>query len=649
MQFKNPELLYFLLLLVVPILVHLFQLQKFKKIAFTNVAFLQKISQQTRKSSKLKKWLILTTRLLLFGSLIFAFSQPYFPSENSKKNNTENYVYLDNSLSLNSKGKRGDLLQIFSQNILENLDNNSTVSLLTNDNFYQNSNKNELSNILKNSKYSVKRKDFKELLLEIQSKANTKTKSLDKVFFISDFQNIKENNFTDVNIDFLLIQDTPQAQNNVSIDSLRIKKQTGATVTLQIFITNFGEKQNALPFSIFINKKLNNKQSISIEKNESKSIEFTLQKSPYILGEIQLDYQDTFLFDNRFYFTLDYRSKISVLSIGKKSNFLERIFNNSEFNFKESSTSNVDYNTIPNQQFIILNELDQISSTLKNAIQRFTDNGGTLLIIPSTTINISNYNSFFSKYQRGRIQNSMRDSLLITEIAFNHPVFSDVFSKKVQNFEYPRVIKRYKTSFQGNSILSFANKIAFLEQIPTGNGKLFWFSGALNSKNSNFSRSPLIVPTLYNLAHQNTYIPKPYYFAGNNFKVRVKTKLKKDNVLKVSKSNTVFIPLQQTQFNNVTLSLSDNLNKSGFYAITRNNDTLQHLAINYHPLESTHNYLDVSSLAKENNQIKILSSIEGLFKEIKEKNEDLGLWKLFLALAIVSLCFEILILKFFKA
>jgi hypothetical protein len=37
MQFKHPEILYFLFLLVIPILVHLFQLRRFKKEFFTNV------------------------------------------------------------------------------------------------------------------------------------------------------------------------------------------------------------------------------------------------------------------------------------------------------------------------------------------------------------------------------------------------------------------------------------------------------------------------------------------------------------------------------------------------------------------------------------------------------------------------------------
>ena len=100
MQFKNPEILYFLALLIIPILVHLFQLQKFVKTPFTNVAFLQKLVRETRKSSRLKKWLILCVRMLLFTAILFAFSQPYFSNKHVNKNQ-HTFIYLDNSLSTN--------------------------------------------------------------------------------------------------------------------------------------------------------------------------------------------------------------------------------------------------------------------------------------------------------------------------------------------------------------------------------------------------------------------------------------------------------------------------------------------------------------------------------------------------------------------
>ena len=78
MQFKHPEILYFLFLLLIPIIVHLFQLRRFEKIPFTNVQFLKNVIIQTRKGSQLKKWLTLITRMLLFIFIIFAFAQPFF-------------------------------------------------------------------------------------------------------------------------------------------------------------------------------------------------------------------------------------------------------------------------------------------------------------------------------------------------------------------------------------------------------------------------------------------------------------------------------------------------------------------------------------------------------------------------------------------
>ncbi len=109
MQFKHPEILYFLFLLVIPILVHLFQLRRFKKEYFTNVRFLKELSIQTRKSSKLKKWLLLATRLFILACIVFAFAQPFFQSKDSKNSTNEMYIVLDNSFSMQAKGQKGEL------------------------------------------------------------------------------------------------------------------------------------------------------------------------------------------------------------------------------------------------------------------------------------------------------------------------------------------------------------------------------------------------------------------------------------------------------------------------------------------------------------------------------------------------------------
>ena len=124
MQFKHPEILYFLFLLVIPILVHLFQLRRFKKEYFTNVKLLKELQIQTRKSSKIKKWLLLATRLLLLTCLILAFAQPFFEAKDTTNKGNELIILLDNSFSMQAKGAKGELLKRSIQELLEELPEN---------------------------------------------------------------------------------------------------------------------------------------------------------------------------------------------------------------------------------------------------------------------------------------------------------------------------------------------------------------------------------------------------------------------------------------------------------------------------------------------------------------------------------------------
>ena len=97
MQFKYPELFYAFFLLLIPILIHLFQLRKFKTELFTNVAFLKHLKLKTRKSSQLKKWLVLASRLLFLAMLVFAFAQPFYSKFKQENLSKETVIYLDNS------------------------------------------------------------------------------------------------------------------------------------------------------------------------------------------------------------------------------------------------------------------------------------------------------------------------------------------------------------------------------------------------------------------------------------------------------------------------------------------------------------------------------------------------------------------------
>lgn len=648
MQFQNPEILYFLALLIIPILVHLFQLQKFVKTPFTNVAFLKKLVQETRKSSRIKKWLILATRMLLFSAIIFAFSQPYFSDKNTETNQ-QTFLYLDNSLSTNATGEKGNLLKIAAQEIIENASEKDIYSLQTNTDYFADISYETLKNNLLKITNSSKKLNLKSILLKINSTNKRKSNTLHKSILISDFQNTYKNEFTNVTNAFSGIQLESSKKSNISIDSVFINNTNTTDLTINVIVNNQGNAKKNIPIAIFNKEKLISKQTFSINKNTKKTLVFKTPNTTKFLGKIDITFSDTYSFDNSFYFTVNNTKKINVLSIGNNANYLSKIYTKEEFNFTTSTLQNTNYNSIPKQQIIILNELENIPEILAKSIIDFSKKGGTIVIIPNLKSDLSSYNLFLNKIASSSIQSKILDTLKITNINFNHPLFKNVFSKKVLNFQYPIVQSHYPILSKNiSNILTLENNTPFISEINSDKNKVYWVSSALSKKNSNFLNSPLIVPVFYNFGKLSFQHQKLYYYLDDENKIDVETNLEKDEILSIVNNNTSFIPRQETHPNKVSIITKDNPLKTGFYHIINKKDTLQTIAFNTPKEESLLNFLDLKSLSNELKNIEASSSVASIFNDLNKKNEVQWLWKWFLAVAIVSLLLEIFILKFYK-
>ena len=648
MHFKNPEILYLLTLLIIPVLVHLFQLQKFVKTPFTNVSFLHKIIQQTRQSSRIKKWLILATRLLLFSTIVIAFSQPYISNKKASVKQ-HNYIYLDNSLSTNTKGKRGDLLQVSAQDIIKHASDKDEYSLLTNSSFYPKKTKNELKNILLKIKNTAKKIDISTVLLKFDTEIKDKTKDLDEIILISDFQNTYKNEFTNVTPIFSAIKLTPVIKNNISIDSIFISNLNTDSFTLNVLVRNQGEPKKNIPIAIYNHSKLISKRSTSFEKNTYKTIEFKIKNQKEFTGKISSNFSDIYPFDNTLYFTLKNNQKINVLSIGKNADFLTKIYNKKEFNFNQSTPQNTDYNSISKQQLIVLNEIENIPDVLIKKMKDFSQNGGSLAIIPNRKSNIYSYNNLLKALGVGKIGAKRNSPLKITAINFEHPLFENVFLKNITNFQYPSVQSYYPIdSNNASKIIGFENNSPFISQIKNKKRTVYWVSASLERDNSNFINSPLIVPVFYNFGKLSFKNSQLFYRIGRTNKIDIETKTRENQVVRILNSENSLIPLQSKFKNKVRITTNAASLTPGFYQVLKDKDTIQTLAFNYPKEESFINYMDLNKLKKISQKGIVTGSISDVFKKINKKNQVHWLSKWFLTLAIVSLLLEILILKFYK-
>ena len=76
MVFLNPAVLFGLLAASIPVLIHLFNLRKLKRIEFSTLAFLKELQKNKIRKIKLKQWLLLALRVLIVLFLITAFARP---------------------------------------------------------------------------------------------------------------------------------------------------------------------------------------------------------------------------------------------------------------------------------------------------------------------------------------------------------------------------------------------------------------------------------------------------------------------------------------------------------------------------------------------------------------------------------------------
>ncbi|UMB55001.1 BatA domain-containing protein [Lutibacter sp. A64] len=651
MHFKNPEILYALILLIIPILVHLFQLQRFVKIPFTNVKFLKNIEQQTRKSARIKKLLILLTRMLAFACLILAFAQPYFSDFSSDKKFATN-IYLDNSFSMQAKGENGEILKSTIQKIIEQSNFLTTeLSIFTNDKNLVNLDAENLKNELIKLKYSPNKLNLYSAILKLRSSIDTKSNTLNKNILISDFQNINLENTNDItNVDSSIhfLKVTPKSILNIFIDSLFISSKNTSEIKLNVLIKSTKNNSENVPVSLLNNSKLIGKATAKFNNSKNANVEFTIPNGTDFNGKISIT--DTNLeFDNDFYFTLSKPEKINVLAIGKSSNFLSKIYTKNEFNYTTTPLQNLNYNTIQNQDLIILNELEEFSTALITSLKEFYFNGGNLVLIPSEKTSITSYNSLLQNLNIGTIQMPISKEHKITSINYKHPIIKDVFEKRIDNFQYPKTSLHFKNNFKNStSILKFDNNQPFITSTSSKNSNFYWVASPLNKEISDFVQSPLVVPTFYNFAKNSANFSQLYYTISPETNIAIKASLKKDAILKISDGNSEFIPLQQVLQNKVTISLENTILKSGIYTVNNKETPIKTIAFNYNRAESDLNYLDLNTLKNSNKHIKISTSVSSLFNEINNQQKINWLFKWFLAFSVLFLLIEMLLLKYFK-
>lgn len=595
---------------------------------------------QTRKSSQIKKWLVLFLRLLAVAAIVIAFAEPFKASTTALNSAKETTLYIDNSFSMQANGPKGPLLNSALQELLTKIPPKATINWFTNTSSKKGASVQEVKEDFLKLGYTQKQLSAKQVLLKADGFFSKDETSDKRLIYISDFQ--KNEAFPKVSDRFKVdaVQLTSLLQQNIAIDSAYVVANKTGITQLKVALSAKELSKTTVSVSLYNKDILSSKIAVDFTKQNKQNITFDIDAATGFKGSISLT--DTGLsYDNSLYFSINTPAKLKVLSINTaNADFLQRLFATQEFEYTTQDANTLNYSLLAQQNCIILNELKNIDTSLSNALKEFSQNGGSVLIIPALDIDITSYNSLLSNLNLGSFERQLVQQKKISNIVFEHPLYSDVFEKRITNFQYPTINSFYTITSKAPTLLGFEDDKPFL----LGFKNNYIATAAFNTQNSNFISSTLIVPTLYNIARQSLETPKLYYTIASYVSFGVAAKLTEDEILNIKDSIVNFIPLQKVKANKVIITTNAYPKSAGTFSINKADEFIESVSYNYNRDETSGIYGDVNNW----NGVTPHQNITSLFDAILKENTITDFWKWFALLALVFLIAEMLVLKFYK-
>lgn len=636
MQFVHPNILYALFLLGIPIFIHLFQLRKYSPTAFTNVAMLKRIENKSRKSHNILKWLLLFTRLLLYACIIFAFAQPFFPKNEDSIEKKEVILYLDNYLSMDAPIGKTNLLQHIKTKIqtLENLP--SQITWFTNTEVYYDQSPQQFVETVKKLKISPIKRTPNEIQLQVEQLVNRHPDRSFELLWISDFHRFKEsdlNDFNKITIKAHSIQ--PDNLQNTSIDTLYRSTET-SEIMVEI---NHKGTDSETTVTLYNGDNILGRQKVKVSDSIPQKLSFRIHDKIIEKGKIQVE--DPYIpYDNTKYFSLMPKQPIKVKAIGKGEKDFLKVFESKEFQLDELDENTNDLSDLAGADLIILYNLDRLTSQLSSLIENSVSNGSFVLILPPETMHMESYNNLLQRLNAPLFSTKKIHQRRLSTIHYDHPLLQGVFERRVENFQTPYINQYFGLKNNGSPILSYDSEEAFLTQA----GSVFLFTASLTKENTNFIKSPLIVPTLYNIAMQSQPQKQIYQLIGKSTTFVIPGEFNSQDIIHLTDSEDSFIPVQEHKQNGIWITTTNRPLKAGNYRIAKDGTTLNWISYNYSNLSKEIHYPNLSKWSS----IQQTMNLE--FPSIKESLDDNShtLWKWFVIFAILFLGIEILLLKYYR-
>ncbi len=690
MIFLNPAVLFGLLAASIPVLIHLLNLKKLKRIEFSTLAFLKELQKNKIRKIKLKQWLLLALRVLIILFLVTAFARPTLKGvaiggTTSAAKTTAVFI-LDNTPSMSvvdSKGSYLNQAKSVVKEILTQLQVGDDAALILVGS--KNSSVKTTSNLIYFQKQidAVKISDESGMLnnaiVEAAKILSTSNNFNKEIYLLTDFQQGRladQNAYSDLGhilnnkVRIYSFNFSGKKVLNAGIDDIKLNTQIfekDKPLDFNVTVTNYSDQtMNNLVVSLFIEGDRSAQQSVTLNAGESKvlTLQAPVKQTGYIDGYAEIE-DDDILQDNRRYINFYIPKEIPVLILSnapEDSRFVDLALaaagKGQTLQVNEKNIAQLNMMNLSGYDVVVLVGPENISNF--DRLNSYLNTGGSLFIMPGSNTTLQNMQAITKAFgipsptaavgKAGTISNPFT----FDKEDFNHPIFKDIFSSKdKKSIESPQIYYHFKISTEGKgeNIISLIDGSSFLSEYKINKGKIFLLNTAPVLSWSNFPLKNLFAPLidksiLYLSSNDNS---DEHVLAGNQVEINLQNNSSPQVKIQEPGNNEDYIDLsKETNKNFITFSKT---NSAGNYKVYGGTNLIDEFSVNVDPAESIVKYYSGSEFEDYLKKI----NFKGRYFNIN-KNEDPAkiimqarfgseLWKYFLLVALILALIEMTVAR----
>ena len=531
MTFLSPSILWGMLAITIPIIIHLISLRHTRDTEFSTLRFIKSLKHETIRRLRIKQWLLVLLRTIAILCLILMFSRPLMTGTLSSKLGgyieSRAVIIVDNSASMAVHTGDGTLLDRAKSSlpaILKGLEGETTVELYQTNpprKLFSGSHE-EGRSIMTGVKGIVQTNMTDNLWTMIDSVLQMVEASEPnrECFIISDFQSAPSFTIDSLNPNsdwkyYCILQ--PKVENNISISEVSVLSQIklpNHLVKLNTRVGNGGvtDKRN-IPVELYLNDERVGQIVSQFEPSKFKDFMFQVYpgKTGIINGKIVIP-DDDFPMDNFRNFDLVIPNQIAVKVIGQSMEelflldlALSAITGETELLLIDRDLSDdVERLFLSDIDILLLHNPTNLSNSAIEDLQRFLMNGGGLIWFVGNDLNQTDPVAWPSLLKLPELiktrhldGESFFSTLIVDE---NHSLFTDLNINNM-NEELPQVFGYNEVRLQMNHtpLIKLNNGHPLLIESKAFGSSGFVFTSPLNLGWNDLSVKGLLVPLLHRM------------------------------------------------------------------------------------------------------------------------------------------------------